>query len=428
MFVPGAHQRANASASLELLLSIVLLGTIVGNALAVEQWGRFRGPNGSGVSEDGGIPVVWTDADYRWKVQLPGVGSSSPVTWCGRVFVTSASEETGNQYIQCLRTNDGSEVWRREYPGAVYPKHKFNHFAASTPVVAGGQLFATWVTPEGYLAVGLDLDGKEMWRRNLGPFVAEHGFGASPVVYKDLVILPNDQDGTSSVIALDRQSGETRWQVQRRTEKTAYATPCFYTPDGGSTQLILASWAHGLSGHDPLTGKTLWELPVFQHRVVASPTIASGLIVQGAGTGGAGKRMVAVRPADPDKEIEAKVVYEVDSAIPYVPVPVCRGDRLFLWSDKGIVACLEAGTGKVIWRERVGGDYFSSPICVGDRLYNSTRDGKMMVVAATDKFEKLGEIDLGEATNSTPALSVGGGTMYVRTYSHLMAVGRPKTP
>lgn len=403
---------------------LLLLLMSVTSALA-QPWPRFRGPNGEGLSEATTIPVTWTDKDYLWKVKLAASGQSSPVVWGPRIFVTSALDADGTQILQCLKTSDGSQLWQRQFASITHHKHAMNAYASSTPALDAQRVYLAWATPKNYLVVALDQErGEELWRRDLGPFVAEHGFGASPIVYEDMVILINDQDGPSNVTALDCATGKTRWQAPRRTEKAGYSTPCIFQPEGGSPQLVLSSWAHGLTGLEPRSGKTIWELGVFKHRVVGSPTLASGLIVASAGTGGIGKRLVAVQPGNPDKAVEPKLAYEVTGSLPYVPTSVIKGDLLFLWYDRGVVSCLDAPTGKIHWRERIGGDYFSSPVRVADRLYNVTREGKVVVLAAAKEFRPLGEIALGEASKSTPAIA--DGVMYLRTLSQLMAVGGGK--
>ena len=139
------------------------------------------------------------------------------------------------------------------------------------------------------------------------------------------------------------------------------------------------------------------------------------------GEGGGGKQMVAVRSGDRDKKVEAAVAYPIQGKLPYVVTPVARGNLLFLWGDQGIVTCLDAPTGKRLWQERVPGKFFGSPVRVGDRLYAISREGKVVVLAAADQYKLLGVSDLGEPSQSTPA--VAGGVMYLRTKSHVMAIG-----
>jgi outer membrane protein assembly factor BamB len=266
-------------------------------------------------------------------------------------------------------------------------------------------------------------DGKQVWRRDLGPFNGDHGFGASPIVFEDTLILANDQSGPSSIVAVDRTTGKTRWQLDRRTVKTAYSTPFIYGHENGPVQLILASSAHGVSSLDPRSGALNWELAdVFgEIRVVGSPVTAAGLIFAQCGGGGSGKRMIAVRPGNPGEGTKAEIAYEIEDSLPYVPTPVARDNLLFFISDGGVATCIDASTGNRLWRERVGGNFFSSPVRVEDRLYCLSRTGEMVVLAADDQYQLLSRIDLEEPSHSTPA--VAGGVMYLRTLSHLMAIG-----
>jgi len=387
-----------------------------------QEWGRFRGPNGEGISPATTIPVRWTEDDYHWRTELPCIGYSSPVVNGSRLFITSALEESATQIVCCLSTDEGKTLWQKKFESIVHEHHQFNCFASSTPALDADALYFLWANPEQLTVVKLaQTTGEELWRRELGTFEAEHAVGASPIVYQDLVIVPNEQDGESSIVALDRETGEVRWESKRRTEKTAYATPCVFTPSAGPTQLLVNSWAHGFSGLAPETGKLLWELPVFKYRVVGSPVMCAGLVFGSAGSGGVGRQMFAVRPGEPQRSIEAEVAYELNGSLPYVVTPMACGDLLFAWFDKGVVTCLEAASGEIVWRERIGGDYFGSPVCVNGNLYCISREGEMVVLAASREFKELGRIDLGEPSNSTPA--VADGVMYVRTKSHIMALG-----
>ena len=389
-----------------------------------QEWTRFRGPHGSGVSQAATIPVQWTADDYRWRVKLPGLGYSSPVVWGDRIFVTAAIQGDGTRIIRCLDRSDGQEIWTRSFPAMTFPMGNATGYDAASPTVDEDHVYITWATPEHYMVLALDQQkGEEVWRRDLGPFQGDHGFGASPILFDDLLIVPNDQSGESSVLALDRSTGETRWKVDRRTVKTAYSTPIVYQPEEGPPQLILTCTAHGVSSLEPRSGKLNWELAdaFGNQRVVGSPTVASGLIFASCGTGGGGKRMVAVRPGGLQPKSDPEIAYEFNGALPYVPTPVAHGKLLFFFSDSGVATCADAPSGTIHWRERVGGRYFGSPVRVADRIYCIAREGTMVVLAASDEYKLLARIDLGEPSNSTPAIA--GGVMYIRTASHLMALG-----
>jgi outer membrane protein assembly factor BamB len=218
------------------------------------------------------------------------------------------------------------------------------------------------------------------------------------------------------VVAVDRESGEIVWRTPRTIDTASYSVPCIYQAPGGEPQLICCSTAEGIFSLDPKTGKQNWSIDVFTMRTVSSPVIAGGLIFGTTGAGAGGNYVVAVRPgAGP------KVAYEIRTQAPYVPTPVACGELLFLWSDKGIVTCLDAASGNAYWQKRVGGNFSGSPVCVNDAIYCIDEEGVVVVLAAGKEYQELGRNALGEPSRSTPA--VAGGRMYLRTYSHLISIG-----
>lgn len=387
---------------------------------AAQEWTRFRGPNGTGLSDAATIPTTWTDKDYNWRVKLPGIGHSSPVVWGNKLFITSADETTAERIVLCLDTAQGQILWQRRFPSTAHHKHLRNSFASSTPAVDAERVYLTWTTPESYLLMALDHSGADVWKRDLGPFVSQHSGGASPIVVGDLVVVNNDQDGPSFITAVRAKDGSTAWQTPRKTDRVAYSTPCLRELPGGGQELIFASQSHGLCGVDPQTGKTNWELAVFSKRTVASPLVAGGLVFCSCGSGGGGNYVVAVKPGPEPKE-----VYRLTETAPYVPTLVAKGDLLFAWSDKGVVTCLDLATGQPHWRERVGRDCSGSPVCVGNRVYCIAEDGTVIVLAAEKQFKILAEVPLGEDSRATPC--VAGGVMYLRTYSQLFSLGGKPT-
>jgi outer membrane protein assembly factor BamB len=397
---------------------------------AAQEWARFRGPNGTGLSDATTVPTTWTEKDYNWVAELPGEGHSSPVIWGGKIFLTSANEETAERYVLCINAADGETVWKKDYPSEKHHKHLHNTFASATPAVDEDHVYVTWSSPQQYTLLALDHNGREVWNRDLGPFVSQHSCGTSPIVYEDLVVLGNEQDGEmegntpgkSFLIAVDRKTGQTRWQVERSSDVVAYSTPCVYQPEGGKPQLIFNSKAHGISSIDPATGKINWEVGgLLDKRSCSSSLLADGLFIASCGSGGGGNYLVAVHPGDTGKSDAGQLAYRVDKSAPYVPTPIAKGKHLFMWSDKGVATCLKAATGEILWQERVGGNFFGSPICVGDRLYNISVDGVVVVIAASENYNMLAQNPLGEKSHSTPAAA--NGTLYLRTVSHLYSLG-----
>ena len=382
--------------------------------LAAEQWTRFRGPNGSGESE-AVLPATWTDADYNWKVELPGRGHSSPVIWGDRLWVTTATSET-ERILLAIDVRSGKTLWQRQFHCAGHPIHKQNSFASSSPTVDADRVYVAWATPEAYRVFAMDHDGKPLWDADLGPFDSQHGYGASPIVFEDLLILNNDQDGDSALWALDRATGGERWKLPRRTAVAAYSTPCVFRGENGATQLIFNSQAHGITGVDPKSGEKLWELELFDKRSVSSPIVVGGLVFGSCGSGAGGNYVVAVRPG-----IAPQLAYKIDRSAPYVPTSVARGDLLFLWADNSVVTCVKADSGTQIWQQRVGGNFSSSPVRASDKIYCVSAEGDVVVLAAEAQFKELGRVPLGEVCRSTPAIA--GGRLYLRTESRLLSLG-----
>jgi outer membrane protein assembly factor BamB len=180
---------------------------------------------------------------------------------------------------------------------------------------------------------------------------------------------------------------------------------------------------HGITFINPSTGKTHWEQnEVFDKRSVSSSLVAGGLLIGTCGSGGGGNYLVALKPGSAADDGKPSLAYKLRRSIPYVPTSVARGDLLFLWGDAGIVTCVKVQTGDIQWQERVEGRFFGSPVWVEGRLFCVSTTGKVVVVAATEKFKAIEVNDLGEATNATPALAKD--RIYFRTLGHLASFGK----
>jgi outer membrane protein assembly factor BamB len=402
---------------------IVSMWTVLPIA-AAQEWTRFRGPNGSGVSDATTIPVKWTDADYNWKIELPGEGISAPVLWGEKLFVTSADAAAGKRWLLCINADDGKTLWSREFTFNSYKKHGNNTYATSTPAADAERVYALWQSKEASELVALDHAGRDVWRFDLGPFQGGHGGGISPIVHEDLVILQNDQEGPSYLVALDAASGKVRWKLDRTTDRASYATPCVYERPGRPAEIIFTEWKQGITAVDAKTGKQTWQIEVFgdeTERAISSPIVAGDLVIGTCGFVTAKKHTVAVRPEDTAAGVEVKEVFRFERQVAYLPSSLVYNGLLFCWSEQGIVTCLSATTGEQIWQQRVGGKYSSSPVCAGGKLYNIDEDGTLIVLAAADEFEELARNDLGEGSRSTPAIA--NGRIYLRTFSKLMSLG-----
>jgi len=281
--------------------------------------------------------------------------------------------------------------------------------------------------------VATDLDGTEIWRRTFGGHHSQHGSGTSPIVFGGIVVFACEHEdsgkkgATSSWMALDRRTGQTKWELPRQTgPKTSYSTPCVYSPASGARQLVFASQRHGITGVDPRTGKVVWELEsALPSRVVSSPVIAGELLIGSCGDGSNGKRLIAIRPGIQGKSTEPEEVYRIENGAPYVPTSIAAGGLLFTFHDRGYASCLRSDTGEQLWREKAAKKFYGSPVWADGKLYCIATDGDVLVIRAGEIYELLATNSLGEKSHATPAIA--GGIMYLRTYSHLISIGPRKS-
>lgn len=394
------------------------------------EWNRFRGPNGTGVHSHGDSPETWTEKDYRWTIDLPGSGSSSPVIWGNRLFVTSCDETAQKRSLQCIDTETGKPLWNQTTKFQPYKKHKNNSFASSTPCCDESHVYVAWHSKQRSPLIAYDHSGNKVWEYDLGPFSHGQGGATSPIIYNDLVIITHDQKKPSYLLALNRMTGEEAWKVPREGQRACYSTPCIFSRDGQPDQIAFSHSFEGIVGISPSNGKQLWHIDVFgrsSQRALGSVIQADNLIVATSGAFAGERQLVAVKPnleneaaptaKDSPSAVEA---WRTTKQTPHVPTPLVYKDWIFLWSDQGIISCLKHATGKTIWKKRVTGNYFGSPICVDDKLYCIDVDGTVTVVSASEEFQLLGRIALGQPSKSTPAYS--NGSLYFRTDSKLFAL------
>jgi outer membrane protein assembly factor BamB len=391
-----------------------------------QEWTRFRGPNGSGIGAATAIPLQWTDKDFSWRIDLPGIGHSSPVLWGDRLFLTAGESKTGRRLVLCVDATDGKVLWKQEYDAKPYKMHLRNSVATATPAVDAERVYVCWATPAECVVQALDHTGKKVWQVDLGRYPSQHGFGISPILHDGTLFVYYQPDGDGALVALDARSGDVRWKLPRQGKNATYATPCVYQPAGRPAEIILTNWQHGITGVDAKNGKVSWELSVFDtdkpERAIVSPVLAGDLVIGTSGFITAQKHLVAVRPGDARKGETPREVWRIEKFVSQMPTPLVKNDRMFLLSEQGIASWVRTDTGKVLWSERIPGTYAASPVCIGEQLYCTATDGKVVVLAAADAFKELARSELGEATQSTPA--VASGRIFFRTEKHLLAIGR----
>jgi outer membrane protein assembly factor BamB len=394
-------------------------------------WTRFRGPNGSGTAIKSGLGLPWLPTGVR-QVPLPGVGHGSPSVYNDTAFLLSADPKDATRYLLAIDLKTGAERWKRSYSSVPHKLHKFSSYASSTPCVDAERVYFAWADPEHTIVRALSHDGSEVWVRDFGRYVTQHGFGMSPIRVDDLVLLLNTQDaeelppgvapGSDRMIALNAKSGETVWETQLPTTRVCYGVPCVWEHEG-KKELVCITTGEGMFGMDLSTGAVLWNHDCFSQRICSSAFLVGDLLIGSHGSGG-GKdnRLIAF---DLSKKQERFQIAK-KSVAPYVPTPVATGDTLFLWSDAGIVSAVDLIDGNTIWSMRIGGDFSSSPIIVGDKLLNVSHTGAVTILSASREFQKIATIETDLTVRST--MVPAGDRLLLRGDSQLWIISNPTSP
>jgi outer membrane protein assembly factor BamB len=260
------------------LLSLLLVLTLL--PAPAEEWSRFRGPNGSGLSETTGLPTEFgPDRNVIWKTELPQ-GYSSPILHGNRIFLTGFRADTLLSFAVDRAT--GKVLWEREAPRVRKEKlDKRNHPAAASAATDGERVYFFFAD---YGLLAYDVNGRELWRRPLGPFNNIYGMGASPILVGDVVVLTCDQSTGSYIAAFDKKTGRERWRTPRVEARSGHSTPIVYTPSGGRAQ-VLVPGSFLLSAYDPRDGKRLWWVGGLSFEMKSTPVVSGDtLYINGFGS------------------------------------------------------------------------------------------------------------------------------------------------
>ncbi len=409
---------------------ITLQLTLLMSGLAHSQeWTRFRGPNGQGKGELKGIPTEITTADYDWITKLDGYGHSSPVLWGGQIYLTTTNQpDTGGteRAVCCYHADTGDLVWRWTDAVESNHLHKFNNFATSTPVTDADGVYLVWASGASTQAIGLSHQGELLWRESWDGFTSDHGHGTSPVLVDGVLAFHTDakEHRKSYVVAVNPADGEVLWNLERVTPEdhkkhlTDYNTPVTVGAAGAMTLVALQA-NDGWKGLDPKTGDVKWAAPGnYQWRTVGSVATDGTYLFSSFGSGGGGKTATTLKL----NSGKAEVAYHLSmkDGLGYVPSPIIHDGHLYLLGDGGVFTCRRLDTGEEVFRERIGGNFFSSPILADGKFICGSRDGELVMLEAGTSFKILGRSRLDGGLYATPA--VANGCLYLRTETHLKSI------
>ncbi|MCI0684221.1 MAG: PQQ-binding-like beta-propeller repeat protein [Gemmataceae bacterium] len=417
-----------------LLASWCCLGT---SFIQAENWPSWRGPGNNGITTDS-APLTWSRTDnIRWKVALPEPGNSTPIIWGDRVFLTQALDGGKRRALMAFRRADGRKLWQRELPCPVAETtHKQNPPCSASPVTDGQAVYAHFASA-GVLAC--DFQGNELWRRDLGPVLHKWGNGGSPVLFKGLLIVTHGPGEPTFLIALDKRTGNTVWKRHEPAINSpvfgSWSTPIILKVNGRDEMIMpfateLPSKAGSpfgegeFKGYDPASGKELWRCRGLGSEIYAMPIVSAqhDLVI---GISGHNGPLLAIRPGGNGDTTESHRLWrQADKNPQRIGCGVIHEGRLYIANAPGTVECLDAGTGKPIWKERGSENLWGSLLLAKDRLYVTDLTGATHVLAAGPKFEVLARNELNEATYAAPA--VAGRELFIRTYEHLYCIAAKK--
>lgn len=410
---------------------LLLLHLMAPQPAHAENWPRFRGPTGQGVSTETGLPVEWSATEnIAWKTPIPGEGWSSPVVFGENVFVTSTTDEGRSCHVICVDRRTGEIQWNTEVFEQV-PQHKRddNSYATPTPTTDGEMVYA--VFSSGGIAA-LDMAGELVWENHDVSFFSQHGLGASPILCDDLLIMPFDgsSDGDDEkigfkipwdgaiIMALDKKTGDVRWRGSRGKSRLAHVTPNVIQSNG-TTQLISAA-GDAIQGHDLATGELVWTVYSQGEGVTPSIVIGDGLVYTCSGFEAPTIRVV--RPDGAGDVTETHIAWEQIQGVPSLASLLLANDLIYAVTDTGVLSCIDAKTGEQVWKKRIGGKHSASPILAEGRIYFlSEPDGEAIVIEAGPEYKEIARNTLSEVCKASMAVSQGN--IFIRSEHSLFCVG-----
>ena len=504
--------RHNYAARTGVFAIIILLCsfTAIGRQRNVN-WNQFRGPNGQGIAEGNNIAVNFgPDSNVLWKTTITP-GHSSPVIWDDHIFLTAIDPAHKEQLITlAIDRKDGEILWRKVVQAESKVRfHPLNNPASSTPAADERHVYVYFGT---YGLICYDRASNVVWRRKIETPKSKYGVAASPILYKDKVILVLDGDGgTSRLLAVHRDTGRTAWEQPRSLFKAGWSTPMIWRHD--DTEELIVSGSKRLTSYDPSTGDEIWWAGGLPQETVGVPVNGEGLVfASGAALGGRGDdkldatetwkftveqfdrnhdnqiqrdemtegfafiqrpelpkdnpgyglpvrsmdtllrifdrdknriisenewmqtmsgfatisrpNLMAISPGATNNARKTHLAWEIQRGVPETPSLLHYKGRLYLLRDGGLLTCLEASTGKELFRQKIGaaGQYTASPIAAGDKVVVASVRGVVTIIQADDNLKILAKNSFSEKIFATPAIAEN--KIYLRTIGHLYAFGQ----
>jgi outer membrane protein assembly factor BamB len=362
-------------------------------------WAFFRGTNLDGVSGNTGLPLHWgEDTNIVWKTPVHDLGNSSPVIINDQVWLSTAKKDGRELFAICLDLKSGKilhdiSLFR---PDTIPSIHSLNTYATPTPAIEDGFVYFHF----GSMGTACieTTSGKILWKRT--DLFCDHvqGPASCPIIYKNLLIFNLEGVDVQYVIALDKKTGKTVWQSLRPQEyyvdappiaRKGYSTPMVINVKG--RDILISVGSEVCIAYDPLTGKEFWRVVYSSDSAIAMPLYSNGLVIFSTGFGGAPVHLIAVKPDGSGNITKSGKVWETDQDVPGINTPVVHNGILYMIQEKGMLTCLNAATGKVYYKKRMKGEFYSSPVCADGKVYFPGKQGIVYVLKEGPVFELLAQ-------------------------------------
>jgi len=432
------------------LRTITWLGVVfcASPALA-DNWPQWRGPQANGVSAEKGLPIRWSaEENVAWKAPLEGLGTSSPVVWGDAIFLTSqigagpvdrrgaefpgalSARDYGSNapvrfLVYALDRSDGHVVWRYTFEAeGELPAVHYKHSLASPSCVTDGESVYAWMGT-GQL-VALDMNGKMLWKRHIGqeyaPFDILWGHGSSPALYENLLYLLCDHPAGAYVLALDKRTGKEVWKRERGPGLRSYSTPFLLEKKDGNELIVNSS--HRIESLNPMTGEILWYAGEPTALAIPMPVSHQGILF--ASRGYSSGPYLSIRGGGRGDVSDTHLRWRSPTGAPYVSSLLYYQDLVYMANEHGIVTAVDANTGGLVWRERLGDVFTASPMAADGKIYLLGESGETVVLQAGRTSRILARNLLHERSLASPAASQG--QIFIRTDRHLFGIGTPLSP
>jgi outer membrane protein assembly factor BamB len=424
-----------------------------------DYWPMWRGPDATGVAPNGNPPLAWSETEnIKWKVKLPGQGTSSPIVWADKIFFQTAiktdkkgpsattqghnPDSGGNRRrpfhggrapmnvykfdLVCLDRKNGKILWQKT-PREELP-HEGHHrdyggFASYSPVTDGKHIWASFGSRGVHC---YDIDGNHKWSRDIGKMRVKmmFGEGSSPALADNVVIVVMDHEGDSSIYALSKKTGKTIWK-KGRDESTSWATPIAVEVDG-KTQVV-ASAMNFVRSYDLKTGSLVWQCSGQTANVIPCPVVGFEKVFCTSGFRGSALLAIELGRTG-DLSGSDAISWQVNEATPYVPSPLLYGDKIYVCSgNKAIISCYQAKTGKANFvKQPFEGmrDIFASPVGAANRVYFVGRNGVSQVIKLAEEFQVLATNTLDDKFDASPAIA--GNELFLKGKTYLYCIANPR--